>query len=312
MRIGAWLLLALGAGGGCAFDTAGLALPRAGDGARAERSPSRREGGTDLATDLVATDRPAGGETLAHDQPRPLPGKWIPLAAGSFTMGSLPAEACRQKNETQHKVTLTHGLLIMAHETTQADFASVMGYSPSLFATCGTTCPVENVSWHEAAAYCNALSASQGLKACYACTGSGPTVSCSTASAFAPTGALYGCPGYRLPTEAEWEYAYRAGTTSALYSGKIVACEGSDPGADSIGWYKANAGGTSHPVGQKGQNGWGLYDLAGNVWEWVHDRYLEDLGAALVSDPIAPETGPDGVCRGGSWLNDPKHMRAAW
>jgi formylglycine-generating enzyme required for sulfatase activity len=249
-------------------------------------------------------------------QPKPdlpaVPGNWLALAAGSFAMGSPAGEKCHQGNETLHSVTLTHGFAITAHETTQAAFLAVLGYTPSLFLNCGGSCPVENVSWHEAAAYCNALSAKKALTPCYSCTGSGASVTCVTAVPFDGAGAIYNCPGFRLPTDAEWEYAYRAGTGSALYNGGITSCTGSDSGANQIGWNKFNAGGSPKPFGQKAANAWGLVDLAGNVWEWAHDRYLDNLGASAATDPSGPPGGGDSVCRGGSWLNEPQHMRAAW
>lgn len=265
--------------------------------------------------DAVKPDA-AKPDTAKPDLPKPdlaaVPGVWVLVPAGTFNMGSPGGESCHQTNEVLHAVTLTHGFAISARETTQGEFQATMGYNPSAFAACGSGCPVESVSWHEAAAYCNALSAKQGLTACYTCAGSGATVSCEVGSSYAAAGGLYLCKGYRLPTDAEWEYAYRAGTTTALYSGGVSSCTGSDGNAGSIGWYKQNAGNTPHPVGQKAANTWGLHDVAGNVWEWAHDRYLDNLGAGAVTDPTGPATGPDRLCRGGSWLNEPQHMRAAW
>jgi formylglycine-generating enzyme required for sulfatase activity len=128
---------------------------------------------------------------------------------------------------------------------------------------------------------------------------------------------VYYCPGYRLPTEAEWEYAYRAGSNTPFYpsvgnDGTITVCSGgSDPNADKIGWYFANSGNTPHPKGQKAANAWGLYDMAGNVREWCHDLYQFDLGASAVTDPWGSASGSSRVLRGGSWGEDPDHVRAA-
>ena len=121
---------------------------------------------------------------------------------------------------------------------------------------------------------------------------------------------IYDCPGYRLPTEAEWEYAYRAGTTTAFYNGPITNCDGSDAKANAIGWYDANSGATTHPVGQKQANDWGLYDMAGNVWEWCHDWWQTSLGSSAVTDPVGSGTDSR-TARGGSCTFRAGALRAA-
>ena len=270
--------------------------------------------------------------------------EWCRIPAGCFMMGSPTTEACHEScigKETQHQVTLTHGLELQHTEVTLGQFKALMGYNPSEFGPNGTTgnkgkcaaldCPVERVSWHEMTAYCNALSKQSGLTPCYADQGSGKT--CTTdkycgskevcqnktsciryepGSKFVGQ-AIYTCEGYRLPTEAEWEYAYRAGTTTAYYSGKNVgslckACSTKDTNADSIGWYCYNASKQTHEVGKKTANAWGLHGQAGNVREWCHDEYLKDLGTAEAIDPVV--SGSYRVLRGGSWGGDARHMRA--
>jgi formylglycine-generating enzyme required for sulfatase activity len=193
-------------------------------------------------------------------------------------------------------------------EVTQIQFASIMGYNPSGFPGCDD-CPVENVNWHQSAAYCNGLSQANGLTACYACTGSGPSISCSEALFGS---AIYGCAGFRLPTEAEWEYSYRAGTTTAYYGGAHDggACS-VQPVADAIGWYSNNS---SRPMtaGGRQANSWGLYDMGGNVWEWCHDPGGSDLPSTPAVDPMAPSVNSDRIIRGGSWYGDADFMRAAY
>ena len=200
------------------------------------------------------------------------PEDWILVHAGTFTMGSPPGEAGRDDDETQHEVTLTRDFEIQATEVTQAQFQELMDDNPSGFGDC-PNCPVETVSWHEAAAYCNALSDLAGLDRCYECSGSGTGSECDLSSAYATP---YDCPGYRLPTEAEWEYAARGGITQdprATFNG--------EPGTETepwncsstkvlepIAWYCNNGRGRTHPVGGKSPHR-GLYDMLGNVEEWV-------------------------------------------
>ena len=236
------------------------------------------------------------------------PSGWTTIKAGTFKMGSPTGEKCRGSDETQHQVTLSNNFMIQSTEVTQAQFNAVMANKPSKFTSCGGTCPVEQVTWHEAVAYCNALSQKDGLTACYTCTGSGKSMTCKETMATVGKG-IYSCKGYRLPTEAEWEYAYRSGTATALYSGSITNCTSSDNNADKIGWYSTNSSSKPHPAGQKSSNAWGLYDMAGNVWEWCHDGYQNSLGSSAVVDPVF--SAPTKVMRGGSWLNPPNKMRGA-
>jgi formylglycine-generating enzyme len=168
-------------------------------------------------------------------------------------MGCSPDDEEGSEIETPaHQVTVTRGFWIGQTPVTQAAFERVSGLNPSGFI--GPKLPVENVSWHEAQEYCQAVD-------------------------------------LRLPTEAEWEYAARAGNTSARH-GPI----------DAVAWYKDNSGSRAHEVGQKQPNGYGLYDMLGNVWEWTADWYDERYyGSSPATDPRGPLSGESRTLRGGSW-----------
>lgn len=189
---------------------------------------------------------------------------WIP--SGSFVMGSSP-EVAKHKAETpQVAVTITEGFWLGRTEVTQAQYEAVMKTNPSTFKDVGPEAPVERVSWIDAMAFCEKLNARE-----------------STAGRL-PKGF-----GYTLPTEAQWEYACRAGTTDE-YAG--------DP--QSMSWYDENSGGKTHPVATKQPNAWGLYDMSGNVLEWCLDWY-GDYPRGKVIDPVGPDTGYYRMARGGSW-----------
>ena len=211
------------------------------------------------------------------------------IPPNTFTMGSPTNELHRQPNEgPQTVVTLTHGFWIGKFEVTQGEYVSVMNTNPSFFPG-DLSRPVSSVSWFDATNYCWKLTQRE------------------LAAGRIPPGSQY-----RLPTEAEWECAARAGTTTRF-------SYGDDPDYSDLtnhAWFILNSGFPSsltlHPVGQKLPNPWGLYDMTGNVWEWCED-WLGDLPGGAVTDPTGPPSSPMGwkVVRGGSYDFDVTDCRSA-
>ncbi len=252
--------------------------------------------------------------------PGAAPPGFVYIPPGTFTMGSPSDEPGREaEGEDLHEVTLTHGFYMQETEVTQGAWEALMGTNPSHFSSCGADCPVERVSWWEALAYANALSVSEGYVPCYvlapSCSGRAgdEAFTCTSVTVHTNGNDPYLCEGYRLPTGAEWEYAYRAGTRTAFYDGAITetACSPVDPIADAIAWYCGNAGDETHPVAQREANAWGLFDMAGNVWEWCWDLHQDSLGSAPVTDPVGAPSGFRRVTRGGCWSSDAQSLRGA-
>jgi len=192
---------------------------------------------------------------------------FVYISQGSFMMGSPTDELGRWDNEIQHQVTLTKGYFMQTTEVTQGQWKAVMGSNPSYFQNCGNDCPVEQVSWNDVQEFIELLNQKESTNK------------------------------YRLPTEAEWEYAARAGSSSAFANGNISEkyCD-YDPNLDAMGWYCGNAERKTHLVAQKQPNAWGLYDMHGNVWEWCHDWYgsYPDIS---VTDPGGASSGSTRVLR---------------
>ena len=229
---------------------------------------------------------------------------WCLIPPGTFQMGSPDTEADRQSNEGPvHSVTITRSFYIKQTEVTQREWKSLIGNNPSKFSSCGDDCPVETVNWYEAVYYANAISELEGFEGCYIISGCSGTAGSNLDNCSVTFEGLE-CKGYRLPTEAEWEYAARAGTSGPRY-GDI----------DAIAYWNGNSRSKTHPVGQKAANVWGLYDVLGNVWEWVFDWYGEDYYSTCSSsctDPVGPSTGSGRVWRGGSWTNAASRLRSAF
>ena len=204
--------------------------------------------------------------------------RWIP--PGNFLMGSKDEIGRFEDEGPQHLVTLTRGFWLGETPCTQAHWEAVMGENPSRLK--GADRPVESVSWTEVGEFCARLN---GLL---------PGLAAS------------------LPTEAQWEYACRAGTTSAFNDGS--ACtnpDGKDEALKRLGWHAEGEKGETHPVGQLSQNAWGLRDMHGNVWEWCFDG-MRQYEAIPRTDPIGPTEGAGRVVRGGSFWDDARWCRSAY
>ena len=194
--------------------------------------------------------------------------EFVRVPAGEFLMGSTSDEA-DDDEQPLTRVRISRAFELGKHEVRQAEWEAVMESNPSRFDECGGDCPVEQVSWDDVQEFIGRLNA------------------------------LEGEARYRLPTEAEWEYAARAGTSGDRYGGDL----------DAIAWYEENSEGT-HPVGQKVPNAWGLHDMLGNVWEWVQDWNGAYPGGS-VTDPQGAMEGSYRLARGGSWIGYARDCRAS-
>ncbi len=214
-------------------------------------------------TSLPAADAPKPGETVANSVGM----KLTLVPAGEFRMGSPADEKGREAEETPHRVTIGRAFRIGTTEVTQAQWKAVMGARRGRFE--GDDLPVEDVSWNDAVAFCQKLSKAEGKT-------------------------------YRLPTEAEWEYACRAGA-----AGRFAADD-----LDALAWYDDNSEGRTHPVAAKKPNAWGLYDMHGNVAEWCADYYAP-YPPGDAADPAGPPEGKARVVRGGSFASFDRGCRSA-
>ncbi len=276
-----------------------------------------------VAADAEAVANPSETKTLSAGEPwvEPESGmafRYIP--PGVWMMGSPADETGRRETEELHEVTLTRGFWMGETEVTQQQWQELMGSNPAHFDRCGANCPVESVNWIDALEFSNALSKRAGLTECYVMDNVGVDF------------AGLDCDGFRLPSEAEWEWAARAGTKTVLYSGGLtIAGAGNGPELDPVAWYGGNSGveyeggedcsgwkethhpaqqcGT-HPVGQKKPNPWFLYDMLGNVWEWTWDA-TGSFTADAVTDPLVAAKQAGRMVRGCAWDSGARACRVA-
>lgn len=239
-----------------------------------------------------------------------VPPVMIPIPLGNFTMGSPPGEPGRSEDEPAHSVTLTYPYEIAEAEVTQAEWLMVMGW---LDGESGADRPVTHITWFDAVEFCNRLSARDGYSRPYSLAEIQREGNHITR---AEVVWLPDSSGYRLPTEAEWEFACRAGTKTAFFSGEIqeLTCLPLDESLDPSGWYCGNSSGSSKAIRIKAANPWGLHDVHGNAFEWCYDWYgpYDTTGTEPILNPSGPRQGESRVIRGGSFDVDPPSCRSAF
>jgi len=218
-----------------------------------------------------------------------IPTEMVFVEGGTSQMGSNSSDADYDEQPV-HTVTIDD-FYIGKYEVTQKEWREVMGNNPSIFK--GDNRPVENVSWYDAVEFCNKMSELEGLEQCY--SGWGDNIKCDFTK-----------NGYRLPTEAEWEYAARGGNKSRGYKYAVSS------NLAEVAWYDDNSGNTTHPVGQKQPNELGIYDMSGNVWEWCWDWYDGNYYKnSPRNNPQGPKSGNSSVLRGSSWSSNVNSCRVA-
>jgi formylglycine-generating enzyme required for sulfatase activity len=230
---------------------------------------------TDSAREVPSRPAPQASETQPGETwVNSIGMEFVLIPAGTFIMGSPDMDQDADDDEKPaHQVTLSKPFYMGKYPVTQAQWQAVMGGNRSRFQG-DPNRPVENVSWNDVQTFIRKVNENENTFPC------------------------------RLPTEAQWEYACRAGETTRYSFGASASQLGE------YAWYAENSSGATHPVGQKKPNPWGLYDMHGNVWEWVQD-YYGDYSAEAVVDPVGPAAGAYRVIRGGSWDYSARYVRAA-
>ncbi len=263
--------------------------------------------GTDSSAAVTASVTVAADAAFA-DYTTEWGSEMVAITAGSFNMGCCAGDP--DSAYTDHEVTLTHDFWMGRTEITkdewESDTADNSGWSYSTYSCGAGDCPADQISWFDFAIYANALSAAEGFTPCYTASGG------DLAAAYVAD--PYSCPGYRMPTEAEWEYAAGAGVDADEYAGSNTA--------DDVAWTDSNSGSVEHPTAGLAANAWGLYDMSGNLFEWTDDWYDADYAGygsgAGESDPPGPTAAqavPDGsarVFRGGFWGDAPSYAAVAY
>lgn len=236
--------------------------------------------------DIIATKTDSsGGETTTYKNIT-----FVTIPAGTFRMGDVENYGQYSREKPVHSVTLS-SFEMSIYEITQGQYQSVMGTNPSYFKS-GDNYPVERVSWFDAVKFCNKLSDAVGLDRCY----NESTWECD-----------FSVDGFRLPTEAEWEYACRAGTETEYYTGN------NESDLSRAGWWEKNSEDITHAVGHKEPNTWGIFDMPGNVYEWCHDWYESDYySSSPTTNPFGPSSGSSRVMRGCGYTSYASACRSAF
>ncbi|MCL2264970.1 MAG: formylglycine-generating enzyme family protein [Treponema sp.] len=258
----------------------------------------------------TANHAPVNGvcTTCGYDN-TPVNMEMVTIPAGTFTKGTVSGGYDDERPVRQ--VTLS-AFKMGKYEVTQEQYQEVMGINPSYFYSNPAAGevqrkrPVEYVTWFDAIEFCNKLSTKEGLTPVYTITGRTPATGYPITSATVTTN--WSNNGYRLPTEAQWEYACRAGSTTDWYFGNTVA------ELINYAWYNVNANSMTHQVGKKTANAWGLYDMHGNVWEWCWDWYGSSYygESGNTNNPMGPSSGTYRVDRGGGWVASAEGTRSAY
>lgn len=233
-----------------------------------------------------------GAQEVTVTLPGGVPLVMVKIPAGTFQMGSPGTERNRDFDETLHQVTVTSDYYMGKYAVTQGQWRAVTGSNPSYFLSCGDSCPVEQVSWNDTA-------------------GSGGFV--EKLNQYLSSTGQPGAGKFRLPTEAEWERAARGGTTTRFSFGDALNGDdlcGVNADTDPYVWWCGNSGNTTHTVGSKAANPYGLYDVHGNVWDWVQDWY-GDYPSSAQTNPTGPTSGSYRVVRAGSWDDYARSARSA-
>ncbi len=244
----------------------------------------------------------SAGFVMANSFTNKLGMKFVLIPSGSFLMGSPETERGRQWNEKRHKVVISKSFYMAETEITQGQWERLVGFNPSSFSKLGKNYPVDTISWDQCIEFIRVLNKWEGTNR------------------------------YSLPTEAQWEYACRAGSTSAFFDGDVTtdSCNEPEPALIHVAWYCYNSGETSsagsfnpHPVKTRKPNKWGLYDMHGNVQEWVQDsckwRNLWSIRVGAITDTYKDNiidplntTGEHRIIRGGGWYQKSKYQRSAY